>query len=212
MNDPRPAYIDISPQLNADLPVWPGDTPFRLAANWQIDDTCPVNVAKLSLSTHSGAHADAPLHYDPDGKAIHQVDLSAYMGPCRVIDLHRGTGVVSIAEASQHLGEGTVERLLIRTLTNATPPVWPDDFRPIAPDFIESLFKRGCRLIGTDAPSLDAEESKSLAAHMAVKETGMAILEGLVLDHVTPGNYELIALPLNITGADASPVRAILRL
>jgi arylformamidase len=67
------------------------------------------------------------------------------------------------------------------------------------------------RLIGTDAASLDPEQSKTLDAHQAVKAADMRILEGLVLDDVPPGWYELIALPLCIVGADASPVRAILR-
>jgi arylformamidase len=66
-------------------------------------------------------------------------------------------------------------------------------------------------LVGTDAPSLDPQETKTLDAHHAVRRHGLAILEGLVLDGVPAGTYELIALPLKIAGADASPVRAVLR-
>ncbi|RMF08585.1 MAG: arylformamidase, partial [Alphaproteobacteria bacterium] len=61
---------DISPTLSPAISVWPGDTAFRAERTWQIGADCPVNVARLTLSTHTGAHADAPLHYDPDGAAI----------------------------------------------------------------------------------------------------------------------------------------------
>jgi arylformamidase len=58
---------------------------------------------------------------------------------------------------------------------------------------------------------MDPESSKDLPAHNAIRRHGLAILEGLVLDHVPIGDYELIALPLPLAGLDASPVRAILR-
>ena len=66
-------------------------------------------------------------------------------------------------------------------------------------------------LVGTDAPSMDPETSKTLDAHHAIRGRGLSILEGLVLDDVPAGDYELIALPLPFEGLDASPVRAVLR-
>ena len=65
-------------------------------------------------------------------------------------------------------------------------------------------------LIGIDSPSLDPETSKTMDAHLAMP-ADMRILEGLVLDHVPPGDYELIALPLKLQGLDAAPLRAVLR-
>ncbi|MEM9173061.1 MAG: kynurenine formamidase, partial [Pseudomonadota bacterium] len=84
-------------------------------------------------------------------------------------------------------------------------------FRAISPELIRKVANLGCHLIGTDAPSIDPQDSKTMDAHHAVHEHDMAILEGLVLDQVRPGEYELIALPLKIAGADATPVRAVLR-
>lgn len=77
---------DISQVLRPQLPVWPGDTPFTAEAHWTYGPGCPVNVSAFRMSTHSGAHADAPLHYDPHGADIAQVELDPYIGPARVID------------------------------------------------------------------------------------------------------------------------------
>ena len=58
---------DISPPVREGAPVFPGDTPYRQQWAAQIAPGCPVNVSTLTLSPHVGAHADAPLHYDPQG-------------------------------------------------------------------------------------------------------------------------------------------------
>ena len=71
--------------------------------------------------------------------------------------------------------------------------------------------RQGVELLGVDTPSVDPADSKELPAHAACLEAGITILEGLVLDGVATGAYELIALPLRLIGFEASPVRAILR-
>ncbi|UTW59214.1 arylformamidase [Kordiimonas sp. SCSIO 12603] len=203
---------DISQTLSAETPMWPGDTPFGIEATWEIEDGCPVLVSKLTLSTHSGAHADAPSHYDKVGKDIADVPLETYMGDCVLVYALDGTGDITLEELKQQLDKaGTLERVLIRTFETFPHHRWPEGFRAVGAELIQYLAEQGCRLIGVDTPSLDPETSKDLHAHMAVKENGMAILEGLVLDDVPEGEYELIALPLKIKGADASPVRAVLR-
>jgi len=202
--------IDISQTLRSGLPVWPGDTAFAMSVHWSIGPACPVNVSSLTLSTHSGTHADAPLHYDAAGKDAAAVELTPYIGPCIVIDARHAKDVVQPADIADALPE-RVARVLIRTFDTFPRDHWPSSFKAIAPKTIDSLAARGCVLIGVDAPSLDPETSKSMDAHGRVRAAGMAILEGLVLDHVTPGSYELIALPLKIEGGDASPVRAVLR-
>ncbi len=68
-SDPRRLW-DISPPLSPATPVWPGDTPFQQQPAWQMDEHCPVNVGRITLSPHTGAHADAPLHYAADGAPI----------------------------------------------------------------------------------------------------------------------------------------------
>lgn len=201
---------DISQPLRTGIPVWPGDTEYGEARTWQLTGDCPVNVSKLTLSTHTGTHADAPLHYDAAGLAIGSVALDAYLGPCRVIDLAGQSGAVSPAQLLPHLADSP-KRVLIRTYAVAPQAEWDPAYRAIAAESVERLALQGIVLIGTDTPSLDPQESKTMDAHHAVRRNGMAILEGLVLDDVPPGDYELIALPLKLATLDASPVRAILR-
>lgn len=201
---------DISPPIGPGVPVWPGDTPFERVFTWQMGPGCPVNVSRLTLSPHTGAHADAPLHYAAGGADIASVPLDVYLGPCQVIDV-RGCGpVVSPERVLPALHPG-ISRVLLRTYERAPVSAWDSRFPAVAPETVTALADAGVRLIGVDTASLDPEDSKTMDAHTVVAARGLAILEGLVLDLVPPGLYELIALPLRLSGADASPVRAVLR-
>jgi arylformamidase len=201
---------DISQTLRIGLPVWPGDTSFNLRRTWAMGPGIPVNVSALTFSTHSGSHADAPFHYDANGIAIDAVDPALYLGPALVVDGRGSDGVIGIDRILPQLQQGT-ERLLVRTYDRAPQESWDSGFAAIDSALIDILAARGVRLIGVDTPSLDPQSSKTMDAHLAVAKHGLAILEGLVLDQVPFGRYELIALPLKIAGADSSPVRAILR-
>lgn len=208
------ALWDISPPLSPATPVWPGDTPFQQQSAWQMDEHCPVNVGRITLSPHTGAHADAPLHYAADGAPIGEVDLDPYLGPCRVIHCIGAAPLVrpeQVAGALVGAPAGVPPRVLLRTYRSAPLSQWDPDFCAVAPETIALLAEHGVRLIGIDTPSLDPQQSKTMDAHRMVRKHRMAILEGLVLDAVAPGDYELIALPLRFAGLDASPVRAVLR-
>jgi arylformamidase len=201
---------DISPAIGPGFPVFPGDTPFAQRWTWSIGPGCPVNVSEIVMSPHTGSHTDAPLHYDGAGVSIAEVSLETYLGACRVI---HAIGVGPRVEP--HHIEGCLldvpERVLLRTVDRARIDRWDPGFAAVAPDTIDRLHERGVRLIGVDTPSLDPADSKTLDSHQRVRRHAMAILEGLVLDAVPAGDYELIALPLKIRGCDASPVRAVLR-
>jgi arylformamidase len=201
---------DITQTLTAATPMWPGDTPFSATRTWDYGPSCPVNVSAFTASTHAGTHADAPLHYDPTGAGIHAVALSAYVGKARVVDL-RGCGPILTPDMVAPALATPCERVLLRTYDRFPHDRWVADFTTVAAETIVHLSAHGVILIGIDSPSLDAQDSKSMDAHLAVKAAGMAILEGLVLDHVEAGDYELIALPLKLGGLDAAPVRAVLR-
>jgi arylformamidase len=202
--------FDISPALKSAIPVWPGDTPFSFASHWALEGDCPVNVGTFTASTHTGAHADAPLHYKNGAKAIDQVDVGRYIGPCVVIDARNSGALIKPEDIEANLPQ-RVERVLFRTYELAPQDAWDSEFTAIHPDTIALIAARGGILVGIDTPSIDPETSKSLFAHMVVLAHDMSILEGLVLDHIEAGLYELIAPPLKIAGGDASPVRALLR-
>ena len=201
---------DISPPLSSATAVFPGDTPFSIERTWHQGPDCPVNVSRVTMSTHSGAHADAPLHYDAGGVDAATVPLRAYLGPCRVVHLAPGRDRIEPADLHGHL-EPASPRLLVRTTPRAVIDRFPAAFPTVSPEAINLLADAGGLLIGVDTPSLDPADSKTLDAHHAVRRRGLAILEGLLLDDVPEGRYELIALPLRLVGADASPVRAVLR-
>ncbi len=201
---------DISQTLSANTPVWPGDTAYRAYRTVELTENCPVNISKLELSTHTGSHADAPLHYDNKGLAIDQVDVSHYIGPCIVINATSATNLIEPEHIIDQL-PATLERVLLKTYQTFPGASWDNDFTAISVDTVELLASRGAFLIGIDSPSLDPQNSKQLDAHHCVRKHQMAILEGLVLDDIEPGEYELIAPPLKLAGMDASPVRALLR-
>ncbi|RQS05233.1 arylformamidase [Burkholderia sp. Bp9002] len=201
---------DISPPVAPATPVWPGDTPVTVERVWRMEAGSPVNVARLTLSPHTGAHTDAPLHYDADGAPIGAVPLDVYLGPCRVIHCIDASPVITPDAVAAALA-GVPPRVLLRTYAQAPVAHWDPDFCAVAPATIDLLAEHGVKLIGIDTPSLDPQESKTMDAHQRVRAHRMAILEGIVLDAVPPGDYELIALPLKLATLDASPVRAVLR-
>lgn len=201
---------DISPPVHAASPVFPGDTPYRQDWAATIAPGCPVNVSSLTLSPHVGAHADAPLHYDPQGEPVGELALDAYLGPCRVIHaIDRGPLVQW--EHLAHAARDLPARVLVRTYGRMPVDRWDPQLAAFAPDIVDRLADLGVRLVGIDTASIDPADSKELPSHQVVRRRGLRVLENLVLDEVPEGDYELIALPLKLMTADASPVRAVLR-
>lgn len=206
--------FDISAPIDSSTPVWPGDTPVTLERVWKMEAGSPVNVGRMTLSPHTATHADAPLHYDQNGDAIGAVDLDVYIGECVVLAIKPKSSHVGVEAIESALVAAQLKlspRVLIRTYAKVPTADWDSEFAAISADAIDWLAERGVRLVGVDTPSLDPQESKTMDAHRRVLAHKMAILEGLILDDVPDGTYELIALPLKLTTLDASPVRAILR-
>ena len=201
---------DLSPPMHAGSPVFPGDTAFDLRWACVIGPGCPVNVSTLTLSPHTGAHADAPLHYDANGAPIGDLLLDPFLGRCRVIHAI-GCGPLLRWEHLAHALHGLPPRVLVRTCAKAPVDRWDPALAAYAPETVERLADLGVTLIGIDSASIDPAASKTLASHQVIRRRGLRVLENLVLDAVPEGDYELIALPLRLITADASPVRAILR-
>ena len=202
---------DISPPVWAGSPVFPGDTPYQQQWAAQIGPGCPVNVATITLSPHVGAHADAPLHYDPDGATAGMLDLAPYLGPCRVIHVLDCGPLVTPAHVAHALDNTLPPRVLLRTCARMPQERFDTALTACAPELLEHLADRGVCLVGIDSASVDPADSKPLEAHQVLRRRGLRVLENLLLDDVPEGDYELIALPLKLISADASPVRAVLR-
>lgn len=201
---------DISPPVHARSPVFPGDTAYRQEWGATIGPGCPVNVSAITLSPHVGAHADAPLHYDPEGRTAGELDLAPYLGPCRVIHAI-DCGPLVQWQHLQHATDDLPPRVLVRTYRRMPVDRWDPHLAAFDPATVQRLADLGVQLVGIDTASIDPAESKTLDSHQVIRRRGLRVLENLVLDEVPEGDYELIALPLKLVSADASPVRAVLR-
>ncbi len=200
--------IDISPVITPSLAVWPGDVPFARNETLAIAAGANIDLSSIHTTVHLGAHTDAPSHYVASGQGIGERDLSFYYGKAQVIRVNVGR---SERIRQSHLnGPILAPRVLFQTGTYPDPNEFNSDFASLSPALIEWLASEGVRMVGIDTPSIDPAESKDLPSHAMVAAHDLAILEGVVLDHVDEGVYTLIALPLRMHGADASPVRAVL--
>lgn len=199
---------DISPAVDERAAVFPGDAAYSQKLHFALAPGCPVNVHTLTFSPHTGAHADAPMHYANGAPAIGAVDLLPYLGPCRVIHCLE-CGPLVEPQHIAHALDQLPPRVLLRTAAAASQS-WAL-FTAIAPATLALLATKNIALVGIDTPSVDPATSQDLPSHQLLLKHGLRVLENLVLDEVPEGDYELIALPLKLTKADASPVRAVLR-
>jgi arylformamidase len=206
-----PVLHDISRPLRPEMVVWPDDPPFEL--DWAARQARghAVNAARIRLGVHAGTHVDAPHHLLDDGPAIDEVALSTFVGIATLVDA-RGQDPLDADYLRRVLElHPDPKRLLFRTGAWSSADGFPHHYPTLTPDAAFLVKSAGIRLIGTDAPSIDSIDSLDLPAHRILLSATICILENLLLDDVSAGVYELIALPLRIRGADASPVRAVLR-
>lgn len=200
---------DITRTITPAIAVWPGDTPYNHQWRARLEDGDSVNLATMTMSVHTGTHVDAPLHFLPNAPTITEVALENYIGAAHVVEID-ATGELQPSHFD-HVEFTGVERLLIKTPGSARGDnEWWDDYAYLSVTAAELLVAKGVRLFGTDSPSVDEVNSKTLDAHRALGRGNVLILENIVLTDVAPGVYELIALPLKVP-VEGSPVRAILR-
>lgn len=205
-------YIDISMPLSENMATYPGNTPYKqeVLKTLENDD---VASSRIILSTHTGTHVDAPRHFVKGGKSIDQVDPALLNGTCKVIDC---TYIESLIQEAD-ITDLTIEkgdRILFKTQNS--------DYI-LASDFVPAFISLGLSaaqylanievaLVGIDYLGIEAKGSPGHPVHKALLKHGIPIVEGLNLHNVEPGEYELLCLPLKITGADGSPCRALLRM
>jgi len=200
---------DITPPIDDNLQVWPGDTPLSREVLSHLKDGARTTVSTLHATVHLGAHADAPSHYALDAPSIGERSLNYYIGRCQVITVKAAPRTRIEPDAVRV--PVSARRVLFHTGTFPDPTVFNEDFAALAPALIEELAHKGVKLIGIDTPSVDLFDTEDLPSHKMLSRYDMANLERIVLTGVPDGIYELIALPLKLMGFDASPVRAILR-
>jgi arylformamidase len=205
----EPRLYDITRPLAASTACWPGDVPFSFRLGWRIRDGASVNVGAVEMSVHAGTHCDAPYHYDDAGPTVELLPPEVFVGPAWVVDVRdspeRWRPVLDGLDLHR------TPRVLFRTGGWPDSSRFPDGIPVMERELPDWLGGQGVVLVGVDLPSVDPLDSKTLDNHHALGRRGIAILEGLWLDDVSAGRYELIAPPLKVVGADGSPLRALLR-
>lgn len=197
---------DVSAPLGTETEPWPGDTAPELAFTARIADGDSCNVSAVRTSPHNGTHADAPLHVEDGGAAAAELPLEPFLGPAVVLERDRALGLEGEALA-RAVPAG--RRVLLRS-GRSDFRRFPDRVPGLPVPWIEALAARDVPLVGVDLPSVDDLDSRELPAHRACLRHGIQVLENLDLSDVAPGSYRLVALPLALEGAEASPVRAVL--
>jgi arylformamidase len=203
---------DVSVQLSNDLPVWPSGPPIRLESTPHLskDKSYTIHETFIQISSHMGTHIDAPYHFVENGRRLHEIPLERLVGKATVFEI---PGVRSIGERElRPLKWDGVERVLFKTENSKH---WHDgkfyeDFVYLEPEGARFLVERGVRLVGIDYLSIEKFRAERHLTHFALLEKDVVVIEGLDLSRVAPGEYSMVALPLNLLGTDGGPTRVIL--
>jgi arylformamidase len=203
--------IDVSVPLDANLPTYPGNTPFSIEAMKRIAQGDSSNVSTLHLSAHAGTHVDAPRHFFDDGPGTESLPLELLVGRARVVEVTSRKGIGPDDLAAADLSEEL--RVLIKTQNSR---LWGSaefhgDYVGLTAAGAKHLIDRGIKLVGVDYLSVEEFKTAGAPAHHALLGGGAIVIEGLNLRDVKPGVYEMFCLPLRIVGSDGAPARVVLR-
>lgn len=202
-------FIDITTTFKSNMPLWPSSEPFKFQVLRNHEEH-NVQVSKIEMNLHTGTHVDSPKHFVREGVDIADMDLSQFMGDVLVVDCPNVSKIDQSVVVDLNLPQN-LKKIIFKT-SNSTnkSDKFNEHYVALTTDAANWLSKRGIELIGIDAPSIELYHGRDYVTHQVLLKQNMAILEGLNLAEVNPGNYYLIALPLKIQDAEASPVRAIL--
>jgi arylformamidase len=205
---------DITIPIRNETPVWTGDKEVSIQRDRTIAAGADYNVSLLEMGVHTGTHIDAPFHVNDAGRTVDQIPLEQLIGRAQVVAVPEEVPSIS-AEFLADCGLWTgVERVLFKTRNsdfwNDQPCRFREDFIGVDASGANWLAAHGILLAGIDWFSISPMQDLK-APHEILLGVGAIILENLDLRQVPAGIYELICLPLKLTGTDGAPVRAILR-
>ena len=205
--------IDISLPLNEEIPVWPGSPGFGLYRYKRLEAGDECNSSRMTCDVHTGTHIDAPSHFIINGQTVEELPVDVLIGPAVVSHLLDVDDVDADALNSLALPVDT-KRLLLRTRNSECWRTGSKEFRQdfvgLTSDASDWVVERGIQLIGIDYLSI-ASFKDMRETHRLLLEAGVILLEGINLYGVSACEYELICLPLKLTGAEGAPTRAVLR-
>jgi arylformamidase len=204
--------IDISLPIHPSMPVWPGSVEVGITLQQDLEQGDVVTESILHFSTHTGTHIDAPSHFLPNGREIHEIPLEQMNGPVYVADFS-DRGVITAMDLERHSLSDNVSRILIKT---ANSKLWANgesrfttDYVALSADAAQWLVDRHFQLVGIDYLSIqlfyDGPET-----HYILLGADVVVVEGLNLSGVQAGYYELICLPMRLMGTEGAPARVLL--
>jgi arylformamidase len=209
MND---KLFDVSVPLKSGMVHWPGDPDVIIKRNSDMNEGEDANTSIISMSNHTGTHMDAPLHFIKGGMSLDDLPLEAVIGKARLIEV-ADTDVIE-AKHLEEKGISAGERIIIKT-RNSDIKWWEMDFLDkyvyLSEDAAAYLADKKIRTLGVDYLSIGGKDINTKETHDHILGAGIWVIEGLKLDEVMPGNYELIALPLKLVNGDGAPCRVVLR-
>ncbi len=203
-------YHDVSVQIRSDMHVYEGDPAVEIFPSSSISKGDNFNILRLSISTHTGTHIDAPLHFMAGGKTVEQIPFDLLMGAALVVDVDKADVITPEILQDQNL-KG-VKRILFRTRNSA---LWKHrnfqkEFVYISGEAAAYLVDAGTGLVGIDYLSVEKFGSADHVTHRTLLSAEVVVLEGLNLSEVTAGIYEMICLPLPVHNGDGAPCRVVL--
>jgi arylformamidase len=194
--------IDVTRPLINGMLVYPGD----VIPSFSQADHGRYLISDLHLSSHTGTHIDAPVHYLKSGDTIDTIPLSHLIGRCRVIDVSDAGELITAEHLDGEL-EG-VKRLLLKTRFSGKA-AFTEEYPSLALDAACSITDRGIECVGIDSPSIESFNCDG-SVHRRLLGNGCIVIELLDLLDVPEGDYTMVALPLRLAGLDGSPARVIL--
>jgi arylformamidase len=202
--------IDISLPLNNNTPVYPGNVPLSVSIHHAMPEHA-TQLSSITFGSHTGTHIDAPGHAIALAPMLDDIPLEIFVGPCMVLDFSNEQGEAVTTEMLKNENIKKGDRVLLKT-RNSTKGFtdFYDDYVYLDGDAAEYLVGLGVSLVGIDALSIKKRGGSDHRPHTALLSKNIPIIEGLDFSKVTSGEYELVCLPLNFTGIDGAPARAIL--
>jgi len=202
--------IDISWPISSEMTAYKNKKTVQITAikNFYSDG---VRESIFSCNVHSGTHVDAPAHFLKDGKTIDAVLLSALVGSCKVLDFTRVSGAITQTDLQQYtINSG--DRILLKTTNSALSATAPFEPEFVYLDKSAAQYLAGKKIAAVGIDYLGIERAQPAhETHTMLMNAGIAIIEGLRLQLVNPGNnYILYCLPIHLLQSDAAPARAIL--
>jgi arylformamidase len=194
--------IDITRPLSENILIYPGD----IAPVFRQTDHGYYLITDLHLSTHTGTHIDAPVHYLKTGDTIDTIPLSHIMGTCRVLDLTCAGTSITVNHLKGRL-DG-IDRLLLKTSFSGTDR-FEENYPCLTADAARLITAGAMKCVGIDSPSIESYHCDG-TVHRELLSHGCIIIELLDLSAAEEGDYTMVALPLRFTGLDGSPARVVL--